>query len=74
MGSLDAMRSDSSSKAKNGKRNGNGNGSSAASRYYSDNDKILVAQGVTGTVLDKGSLKTFIPYLIAGLKHSCQGM
>jgi IMP dehydrogenase len=27
---------------------------------------------MAGTVLDKGSLKTFIPYLIAGLKHSCQ--
>jgi IMP dehydrogenase len=70
MGSLDAMKSNSSEE-KN-KSQTNGVGSSAASRYYSDTDKILVAQGVTGTVLDKGSLKTFIPYLTTGLKHSCQ--
>ena len=66
MGSLDAMQS-------NGKCGQNdSNGTSASSRYYSETDKILVAQGVSGTVLDKGSLKTFIPYLIAGIKHSCQ--
>ncbi len=64
MGSLDAMQSGGSKK--------DSKGVSASSRYYSETDKILVAQGVSGTVLDKGSLKTFIPYLIAGIKHSCQ--
>lgn len=69
MGSLDAMKANNN---ETNDKNNVSNGSSAASRYYSDSDKILVAQGVVGTVLDKGSLKTFIPYLIAGLKHSCQ--
>lgn len=46
MGSLDAM------KANNGPSDKETNSSSAASRYYSDSDKILVAQGVVGTKRD----------------------
>lgn len=61
MGSLDAMESQKVD-----------TGTSASSRYYSENDKVMVAQGVSGTVLDKGSLRTYIPYLAAGIKHSCQ--
>ena len=41
-------------------------------RYFSESSMVRVAQGVTGTVVDKGSLQKFVPYLVQSVRHGFQ--
>jgi len=43
-------------------------------RYLNESDQVVVPQGVSGTVLDRGSLADYVPYLMKGLKQSFQDM
>ena len=70
MGSIDAMEDKKAGGAVAGKGAKQGNAGTA--RYFSEGDRLLVAQGVSGSVLDRGSVTKFVPYLIAGLQHSLQ--
>lgn len=66
MGSLDAMDHQASGKKTAGVEHVD---NAATSRYFSEDDAVRVAQGVTGAVQDKGSLRKFLPYLYAGMQH-----
>lgn len=50
-------------------------GAGGGKRYLNeDGNKVLVPQGVSGTVLDRGSLVDYVPYLMKGLQQGFQDM
>lgn len=68
MGSIDAMEDKKAGISGKSAKQGN----AGTARYFSEGDRLLVAQGVSGSVLDRGSVTKFVPYLLAGLQHSLQ--
>lgn len=48
--------------------------SGGARRYMSEDSNIKVAQGVSGSVVARGSLLSFIPYIIQGVRQAFQDL
>ncbi|KAF2481196.1 IMP dehydrogenase/GMP reductase [Neohortaea acidophila] len=72
MGSIDAMEDKKASGSTSASKSANTAQNAGTARYFSEGDKLLVAQGVSGSVLDRGSVTKFLPYLMAGIQHSLQ--
>ena len=43
-------------------------------RYFAEDAKVQVTQGVSGSVQDKGSMRQYLPYLEQSLKHAMQDL
>jgi IMP dehydrogenase len=41
-------------------------------RYFAAQSTVKVAQGVSGSVVDKGSLRQYLPHLLSGVRHGLQ--
>merc|ERR1740129_1184189 len=43
-------------------------------RYFGSGTSVKVAQGVSGSVQDKGTVHQYMPYLMQGIKHGMQDL
>lgn len=44
------------------------------SRYYGDTQALKIAQGVSGTVRDKGSIRRTVPFMVQAVKQGFQDL
>jgi IMP dehydrogenase len=44
----------------------------SASRYFGEKQNVKVAQGVSGAVVDKGSIFDLLSHISAGVRKGCQ--
>lgn len=47
-------------------------GDASRARYFGEKSKVRVAQGVSGAVVDKGSIHRYVPFLVQSVRHGFQ--